>query len=246
MSSLSDKIVKWIQAQVKAAAAFGCVFGLSGGVDSSLVAVLCQQAFPNNVLGLIMPCFSQEEDLKHARLLAEKFAIPTRLIDLKFVYNQLCVQLEGKAIEGDKGNTALANLKPRLRMLTLYYEANKLNYLVVGTGNKSEAVMGYCTKYGDAGVDILPLASLLKTQVRELAEELGVPSQIIAKAPSAGLWPGQTDESEMGISYTDLDQIIIGLENNNLKGLDARLVSKVKQQYERSAHKRSVPAVFVP
>ena len=129
-------------------------------------------------------------------------------------------------------------------MLTLYYYANQLNYLVVGTGNKSEAVMGYCTKYGDGGVDILPLADLLKTQVRELARDLEIPEAIISKPPSAGLWSGQTDEGEMGITYDDLDRIIVSLKTGQTKGLDSALVKKVKEKMKASEHKRCMPPVF--
>ncbi|OGC23966.1 NAD(+) synthase [candidate division WOR-1 bacterium RIFOXYB2_FULL_42_35] len=246
MNTLSDKLSIWIKEQVKNAGAKGCVFGLSGGIDSAVVGVLCKQIFPENVLGLLMPCFSNDEDIKHAQLLASKFAIPTRLIDLRFAYDQLYVQLEGKPFEGEKNNLAAANIKPRLRMLSLYYHANKNNYLVVGTGNKSEAVMGYCTKYGDGGVDILPLAALLKSQVRELAQELGVPEVIIEKPPSAGLWLGQTDEEEMGIRYAELDKIIVGLEKGDLTGLDECQVKKVQQKMTSCAHKFNLLPIFQP
>jgi NAD+ synthase len=131
-------------------------------------------------------------------------------------------------------------------MITLYYHANKLNYLVVGTGNRSEAVMGYFTKYGDGGVDICPLGGLLKSQVRELAAELGIPAKITGKKPSAGLWHGQTDEEEMGITYAVLDKIILGLEENKLAGLDQELVKKVKEKMKGTEHKRSLPPIFRP
>jgi len=117
---------------------------------------------------------------------------------------------------------------------------------VVGTGNKSEAVMGYCTKYGDGGVDILPLAALLKSQVRELAQELGVPEVIIEKPPSAGLWLGQTDEEEMGIRYAELDKIIVGLEKGDLTGLDECQVKKVQQKMTSCAHKFNLLPIFQP
>jgi NAD+ synthase len=243
---MTNEIVAWIKKQVKSAKAKGCVFGLSGGLDSSVVGALCKKAYPENVLGLLMPCFGGEEDMKHAQELAEKFAIPTKLIDLEPAFNQLYVQLEGKAYDKKEMNLAIANLKPRLRMITLYYQANKLNYLVVGTGNKSEAVMGYCTKYGDIGVDILPLAGLLKTQVRELAKELGIPAEIISKVPSAGLWAGQTDEGEMGIGYAELDRIIMGLESKTPSGLDPKLVDKVRKKKKETEHKRRMPPIFKP
>lgn len=239
-----DKIVAWIKKQVQGAGVKGCVFGLSGGLDSSVVGALCVKAFPRGSLGLLMPCFSHEEDLRDAQALAEKFSIPIKLIDLKPACNQLYVQLEGKAYDGREMNLAIANLKPRLRMITLYYHANKLNYLVVGTGNRSEAVMGYFTKYGDGGVDILPLGGLLKSEIKNLARELGIPDRIINKKPSAGLWHGQTDEEEMGITYAMLDKIILGLDKNKTTGLDQKLVKKVKQKMKETEHKRSLPPVF--
>ncbi|MEA3493073.1 MAG: NAD(+) synthase [Candidatus Margulisiibacteriota bacterium] len=241
-----DRITDWVKQQVEGAGAKGCVFGLSGGLDSSVVGALCKKAFPESSLGLLLPCFSRGEDLKHARKVAEAFFIKTKLIDLGPAFDQFYIQLEGKVYDKKDMNLAIANLKPRLRMISLYYQANKFNYLVVGTGNRSEAAMGYCTKYGDAGVDLLPLAHLLKSQVRELARELNVPAGIIKKPPSAGLWSGQTDEDEMGITYNDLDKIIIGLENNELKGLDPRLVEKVKKTMAASRHKRCVPPAFKP
>ena len=241
-----NEIVGWIRNQVQEAGAKGCDFGLSGGRDSSVVGVLCKKAFPEGVLGLLMPCFSREEDLKDAQELAEKFSIPTKLIDLKPACNQLYVQLEGRAYDGKEMNLAIANLKPRLRMITLYYHANKLNHLVVGTGNRSEAVMGYFTKYGDGGVDILPLGGLLKSEVKEMAGELGISAKIIEKKPSAGLWHGQTDEEEMGITYAMLDKIILGLEKKKLTGLDQKLVNKVNQKMAQTEHKRRMPPFFTP
>jgi NAD+ synthase len=240
------EIVQWIKERVVSAGAKGCVFGLSGGIDSAVVGVLCKKAFPDNVLGLLMPCYSSEEDLIHARELAEKFSIPTKLIDLKKVNNEFFVQLEGKGYDGKEMNLAIANLRPRLRMVTLYYHANKINYLVVGTGNRSEAVMGYFTKYGDGGVDILPLASLLKSQVRDLARELEIPQVIIDRKPSAGLWHGQTDEEEMGITYEVLDKIITGMDKDDFSGLDVKLINEVKQKMAATEHKRSSPPVFKP
>ncbi len=243
---MKQKLIKWIRQKVKEAGAKGCVFGLSGGLDSSVVGVLCKEAFPQSSLGMLMPCFSIDEDMQDAYKLAEKFSIPTHLVDLSSSFNRLFVQFEGKAYDGEEMNLAIANIKPRLRMITLYYHANKLNYLVIGTGNRSEAVMGYCTKYGDLGVDILPLAGLLKTQVRQLAKELKIPALFIDKPPSAGLWQGQTDEAEMGISYAELDKVILGMDKQDLSGLDAELVKKVQAKLAATEHKRCVPPSFTP
>src|SRR5512139_1370439 len=157
------KISAWITTKVKEAGAKGVVVGLSGGIDSSLVAVLSKRAVGDNLLGLIMPCHSIPTDIEHAELLAEKFSIRTQRVDLAPV-NDLVVKV---LPEGNR--MARANLRPRLRMMTLYYFANNLGYLVAGTDNKTESFTGYFTKYGDGGVDILPISHLLKRQVRTMA-----------------------------------------------------------------------------
>ena len=127
-------------------------------------------------------------------------------------------------------------------MATLYFVANRLNYLVAGTGNRSGISIGYYTKYGDGGVDVLPLASLVKSQVRELARELGVPAPVIDKAPSAGLWLGQTDEGEMGFSYAELEQYL----NHGPDGVPSATVTRIEGLARTSEHKRRMPAAFVP
>lgn len=158
-------------------------------------------------------------------------------MDLSGAYDSLA------AVFPRGNNLAYANLKPRLRMLALYYFANNFNYLVCGTGNKSELRVGYFTKYGDGGVDILPIGNLLKKQVKALARELKIPGQIIAKPPTAGLWPGQTDEGEMGLLYSELDDILERLESNNKHILSRKKVGKVKEMINRSEHKRNLPKI---
>ena len=192
-------LVKWLKEKIEAAGAKGAIFGLSGGIDSAVTSVLCQKAFGDNILGVIMPCHSNETDKADAKLLAERFNIKYIIRDLGSVFDEFLMEVEG-SIEKVPGSLALANVKPRLRMTTLYYYAAKNNYLVVGTDNWSELKVGYFTKYGDGGIDIGPLGRLVKTEVRELASHLGIPEKIINKAPSAGLWQDQTDEQEMGIS----------------------------------------------
>jgi NAD+ synthase len=233
---LADKVSDWIKEQIEGAGARGAVIGLSGGVDSSVVAVLCKRV--TDVLGLIMPIHSDPLDEEYASLLASKFDIQVRRVDLSPVYDALLRVLP------DPTGLPVANLKPRLRMATLYFFANKENRLVVGTGNKSEIMMGYFTKYGDGGVDILPLGGLLKRQVRELARELGIPARIIAKPPSAGLWAGQTDEEELGITYDDLDQILTALESGGTVDFDGQLVNRVKRHIAETKHKRAPIPIF--
>lgn len=236
---LSDKIAKWIKTKVRQAGAKGCVVGLSGGIDSAVVSLLCKRAFPQNTLGVFMPCHSLAQDLAIAKKFAKKAGLKTKLVELSSIYDQLFLNIEGKEYINQK-DLACANIKPRLRMATLYYMANKHNYLVIGTGNKSELTMGYFTKYGDGGVDLLPLGNLLKTQVRKLAKELNVPQEIIDRPPSAGLWHGQTDEGEMGITYSELDKIIAG----DLRGIDAKKIKLVKTREKNSLHKRKLAEIF--
>jgi NAD+ synthase len=229
---LANYIGEWIKEKVGEAGAEGIVLGLSGGVDSSLTAALAKRALEDKVLGLLMPCHSDPIDLEHARLLADKFDIETEYVDLGPVFDSLMASLP----EGS--DLAVANLKPRLRMATLYYFANNRNYLVAGTGNKSELTVGYFTKYGDGGADILPLGDLSKYQVRELAREIGVPEEIIAKPPSAGLWAGQTDEGEMGITYNELDKTIAAIEKGDTGDCDEAIFERVKAMRAASEHKR--------
>lgn len=237
--NLASKISNWIKQKVLEANSRGCVLGISGGLDSAVTALLCQRAFPRNTLALILPSHSQQADLQSARDFAKKFSIDCREIDLTEIFDAFYLALEGKDYKNEK-DISIANLKPRLRMAALYYFANKFNYLVVGTGNKSELRMGYFTKYGDGGVDILPLGDLLKTEVRSLAVELKIPGEIIDKPPSAGLWPGQTDEGEMGISYAELDKIFSG----KLEGIAKDKIELVKRKELLSRHKRELPHIF--
>lgn len=251
MPSLAEQMSAWLRHQVAAAGSKGIVMGLSGGVDSAVVARVAQLAVGHNVLGVIMPAHSDPRDEHDARLVADHFGLPTVTIDLSGPYDALLDEAQrslGKApsittpASDGAHRMALANVKPRLRMTTLYFVANRLNYLVAGTGNRSEISIGYYTKYGDGGVDLLPLGNLVKRQVRELARELGVPAGVIDKAPSAGLWLGQTDEGEMGFTYADLERYIEGGGGS----LDASVVARIEQLAHVSQHKRALPPVFVP
>ncbi len=236
---LSVKISNWIKNKVQEAGAKSAVFGLSGGIDSACVAVLCKKAFGDNVLGITMPCESHSDDEKYVKLLTDKFNIKTEDICLDSVYKEFM------GILPDGNDLSRANIKPRLRMITLYYYANNLNYLVIGTGNKSELCVGYFTKYGDGGVDLLPLADLYKADVRELARELDIPKEIIKRPPTAGLWHGQTDEEELGITYEELDttlDLIDKGQEDKVENIDN--LNKVKKMINRSKHKRVPIAVF--
>jgi len=234
---LADRLVSWIRDTVLAAGCKGVVVGMSGGLDSSVAAVLCYRAFPQSMLGVIMPCYSSREDEEHAQAVASKFSIPTRTVSLDTVFDTLLKALPKEMAEPGINRLAKANLKARLRMLILYFFANQLSYMVVGASNKSELSVGYFTKYGDGGVDILPLGGLVKGQVRELAVFLGIPQEIIDKPPSAGLWQGQTDEGELGLSYEELDRYLVTGEASN------EVKRKIEAMMAASDHKRLPPSV---
>lgn len=253
MPTLAEKISAWMGAEVRAASAGGLVVGLSGGVDSAVVARLSQLAMSEATLGVLLPCHSDPRDEQDAALVASHFALPTIRIDLALAYDafvhaiQAAAQqvppllADGAPVADDiRGRVPLANVKPRLRMASLYFVANRLNCLVAGTGNRSELEIGYFTKYGDGGVDLLPLGSLLKSQVRVLARDLGVPPAIVEKAPSAGLWLGQTDEDEMGFTYAELERYQTGRRD----GVTPGVADKVERLIRASHHKRALPPIF--
>jgi len=234
---LAEKMVSWIRKRVHAAGCEGVVLGLSGGLDSAVLAALCHRAFPRNMLAVIMPCGSLQEDKDHAQLVASAFSLPTREVVLDGVLENLAQSLPALPVDPSKYRQARGNLKVRLRMVVLYYIANQLNYLVVGSSNRSEYMVGYFTKYGDGGADILPLANLVKRQVRELAVHLGIPRVIIDKPPSAGLWEGQTDEGELGFGYDELDHYLLTGE------APEKLKNRIESMIASSAHKRSLPPI---
>ncbi len=254
-AALADEIADWLRRQRDEAGADRFVLGLSGGIDSATVCALCVRASgPEAVLGAIMPSHSNPTDAEHAALVAQTFGVETVRVDLSPVTDALLAAVPRPATPGDgavagewrlEGRAALAvaNVRPRLRMTTLYFLANLHNGVVVGTGNKSEAAIGYFTKYGDGGVDLLPIADLYKFEVRALARELGVPEPVIAKAPSAGLWQGQTDEAEIGLSYDQLDAALDAIERGEADTLDPQTRERVLGLQRTSEHKRRpVPA----
>jgi len=226
MKSIENKIMNWIGDKVKDTKTNGIVIGLSGGIDSSVSAVLCRKILDKlKVFGIILPCYSNNNDLRDAELLTNKFDIQYIIYPLNDMYDSF------KSHNPLSDNLTDANLKSRLRMAVLYYYANYYNSLVVGTTNKTEYEIGYYTKYGDGGVDIEPIADLYKTEIKKLAKYLKIPDKIINKAPSAGLWKGQTDEDELGITYSELD-----------KQLKSKKYSKlVRDLINKSKHKRQMP-----
>jgi len=235
---LSKRISDWIREEVGKAGKKGIVVGLSGGIDSAVTAVLSKKALGENVIGLILPCGNHPQDEELALKVAKKFNLRVKKVELADVYKKFCEVCPGTV------HIAKANLKPRLRMLTLYYFANAWDYLVAGTGNKSELMIGYFTKYGDGGCDILPLGGLLKTEVRGLARELEIPDEIIKRAPTAGLWDGQTDEGEIGMSYLDLDRCLRAIEIKKAGKVGQRVLAKTRSMIRDSRHKRNTIPVF--
>ena len=234
---MEKKIINWIKKQIKQSKTKGVVIGISGGIDSALTAALCCRALgQKRVLGLILPCLSQKQDIEDAYLVAKKLKLKVRYIDLSTFYRKY-LKILPKA-----NSVARANVKARLRMLTLYYFANAYNYLVCGTSNKSETLAGYFTKHGDGAADILPIGNLFKSKVRQLAEKLEIPERILTKAPTAGLWPNQTDESEMGITYAQLDEVLVNIEKGRKQKQSLSVVHKVKSRVKSSEHKRKLAA----
>jgi NAD+ synthase len=237
-AEVAHRISGWIRQQVRNAGADGVTLGLSGGIDSAVVLGLCRRAFNRNVLGVILPCESEEHDMAHALDVADAFDAETVTVELDDLYEDLLLKLP------EEGNeNARANLKPRLRMTVLYFFANSRDALVVGTSNRSELAVGYFTKHGDGGSDILPIGGLLKMDVRGLARELGVPTHIIEKPPSAGLWPGQTDEQELGLSYDTVDEIVAAMDADREPEADPDDVRRIRKLMASARHKRRMPPV---
>lgn len=230
-----EKTVEWLREKALEANAKGLIVGLSGGIDSSVVAFLIKKAFPENSLGVIMPIHSQPADQLDAEKLVEVTGIKHYVVDLSDdhtnIKNKVVGQLDGDI--NDRG--ADSNLRARLRMSTLYTFSNALNYLVVGTDNAAEEMTGYFTKYGDGGVDVLPIARLTKREVYAWGEYLGVPESVLKRSPSAGLWEGQTDEAEMGVTYDAIDDYIEGKPVNEE---DKKVIERMIRVTE---HKRVMP-----
>jgi len=227
--------IEFINGVLTAANAKGVVFGNSGGKDCALVGILCKIAC-DNTIGVIMPCGTKQNygsDKTDAELLAEQFKIETRFVDLTKTRNEIV-----DAIDGELTKSALSNIAPRLRMTTLYAIAMNENLLVVGTGNRSERHMGYFTKWGDGAFDFNPIADLTATEVFEFLRYLNAPESIIDKAPSAGLFEGQTDELDMGVTYAAIDEYLTtGIVNDADKSI-------IDRYHRASEHKRRMPTMY--
>jgi len=238
-------IEKFLAEKLRKVGAKGYVLGVSGGVDSAVVLTLCVRAVgEGKVLALLMPEEnSPKEDLEDSKALCRREGVKYNVVDITGPINAF-----RKAVGGKVDRISLANIKARCRMIVLYHFANTDRRLVAGTSNKSEMLMGYFTKFGDGGADLEPIGDLYKTEVRELAGKLGIPKSVIKKAPSAGLWKGQTDEGEMGITYNRLDAILMGIELGlNEDDIAERADTSVKEvrriakAIRLTSHKRKSP-----
>ena len=242
-----SRLERFLTNHLEEAGARCLVVGMSGGLDSSVAAALCASALGGRrVFGISLPEKEtrNERALEDARLVASKYRMRLKIIDITPIIEASRNTLNAKTAKG----IPWGNVKARLRAMILYYYANTEHGLVVGTGDKSEIMLGYFTKFGDGACDVLPLADLYKTSVRNLARHLGIPDRIRVKASSPELWPGQTAEKELGLSYEKLDKILWGLERWMVPeeiveetGLKLALVRKVRERWLKSEHKRRPP-----
>ncbi|WP_254861822.1 NAD+ synthase [Halovivax gelatinilyticus] len=252
LATRREHIVGFIRDQTDAAGVDGAVLGLSGGIDSTLTAHLATEALgPENVHGLVLPAVvSTTDNMSDAERVAKDLGVSHDVIEIEPVVDALLAAYP--EAEGD--HEAVGNARARIRAVFNYLVANHENRLVLGTGNRSEACVGYFTKYGDGAVDCHPIGNLYKQQVRQLASHLGVPDDLVEKTPTAELWADQTDEDELGLTYDELDAILathvdgpLSVEATvRLSGLDRETVERVRALYEASEHKRNPPPAPAP
>jgi NAD+ synthase len=247
LTSAKRRIITFIKRKVEESQAEGAILGISGGIDSAVTAYLCVEALGSRrVMGLIMPDLraTPDQDVKDAKLVASELCIETKEIDVAPIHKAYVKSLESNRL-------AEGNLRARIRMSLLYYHANLMNRLVVGTGDRSELLLGYFTKYGDGGVDVLPIADLYKTEVRRLGEALGINRRIVAKRSSPRLWPGHIAESEIGMSYETVDRLFklkfeegLGVDAITAKmKLNQAKLNAILAKYQASEHKRQMPEI---
>jgi len=244
---VTNEITEFIRKTVKEANVDGVVVGLSGGLDSSVVAALCVRALGRDSFsGIVMPAeFTPREDIEDAKELGRQLGIKTVLINIQEIVKSFFRALQCYQ-ESVEQKIPKANIHARTRMIILYYYANLENRLVVGTGDRSEALIGYFTKYGDGAADFLPIRHLYKTQIRKLAEHLGIPKRIIHKPSSPQLYPGHKATDEIPLDYDRLDPVLVGLFDHGLPpvkvsqktGVPIEVVEEVMRRFNASKHKR--------
>ncbi len=240
--AIADKIEKFVLDAVNNSHARGVVLGLSGGIDSAVLAYICKNKLQKETLVLVMPDtdITPQTETQDALKMVSLTGIQSKLVDIKPIIEEY-----SKYLEPDE--TSKGNLRARVRTNILYYYANAKNYLVLGSSDKSEYMIGYFTKFGDGASDIAPIASLYKLQIREIAKYLGVPKEIIAKKSSPHLWKEHQAEKEIGLSYEEIDSILYCLiekklslkETETATQIDEASIKKINQLQTDSEHKRS-------
>jgi len=255
LAATREHVTAFVESVVEDAGADGAVLGLSGGIDSTLTAHLAVEALgADRVHGLVMPSdVNTADNMSDAERVAHDLGIGYDVIDIGSIFDSFVEAFPeedtGERIDTDPLRTAAGNVRVRIRGVLNYFVANAENRVVLGTGNRSEALTGYYTKYGDQAVDCNPIGNLYKQQVRQLAAHVGVDDDLVTKTPSAEMWTGQTDEEEMGLGYDTLDAILaLHVDGPLSKSATVRQLDVTPEQvdhvvdlYERSAHKRAMP-----
>jgi len=243
-SSIATRIQKGLQEKIEETHSKGVILGLSGGIDSAVIAYLCNNSVKEKTLALIMPDskISPESETSDAIKIIDTLGMDYKLLDINSIHKEFSMVLE-------PGDRALGNLRARIRMNILYYYANLKNLVALGSSDKSEFNIGYFTKFGDGAADVLPIVSLYKTQVRELARHLGIDEKIITKKSSPHLWPNHEAEHEIGVDYEQIDIILYCLIDKKLSledtikesQIDKEIVEKIYNMHKNSEHKRINP-----
>jgi NAD+ synthase len=244
-AKIQNSIETFLRESISRAGASGLVFGLSGGIDSAVIAHICAKSFKERSLALLMPDsrISPKSETEDALHIVDKLGLDYKLIDISLIHSQFANILEPE-------EKSLGNLRARIRATLLYYHANLKSYLVIGSSDKSEQLIGYFTKFGDGSADVLPIVSLYKTQIRGLAKSLGVKESIIEKKSSPHLWKGHIAEDEIGASYEEIDSVLYCMADKNMSLDDIYMmtqiskdkIEKIYQLYKKSEHKRIMPS----